>query len=198
MKCSLGISNFLEEISSISHSIIFLYFFAWLLRKALLSLLAILWNSAFRCLYLPFSPLPLASLLFTAICKASSDNHFAILHFFFLGMVLIPVSCTRARTSFHSSSDTLKYALVQQQKNLLHCRSLRRLRFEHWVRKIPRRRAWQSTSVFFPGESTARGARWATVLRVTKSQTPLKWFSTHASMCLLKAAIYLSFGLSFP
>ena len=28
MKCSLGISNFLEEISSFSHSIVFLYFFA--------------------------------------------------------------------------------------------------------------------------------------------------------------------------
>ena len=28
MKCSLGVSNFLEEISSLSHSIIFLYFFA--------------------------------------------------------------------------------------------------------------------------------------------------------------------------
>ena len=26
--------------------------------------------------------------------KASSDSHFAFLHFFFLGMVLIPVSCT--------------------------------------------------------------------------------------------------------
>ena len=28
MKCSLGISKFLEEISSLSHSIIFLYFLA--------------------------------------------------------------------------------------------------------------------------------------------------------------------------
>src|SRR5574341_103481 len=28
MKCSLGISNLLEEISSLSHSIVFLYFFA--------------------------------------------------------------------------------------------------------------------------------------------------------------------------
>ena len=28
MKYSLGISNFLEEISSLSHSIVFLYFFA--------------------------------------------------------------------------------------------------------------------------------------------------------------------------
>ena len=35
-----------------------------------------------------------ASLLFTAICKASPDSHFAFLHFFSTGMVLIPVSCT--------------------------------------------------------------------------------------------------------
>ena len=28
MKCSLGISNFLEEISNLSNSIVFLYFFA--------------------------------------------------------------------------------------------------------------------------------------------------------------------------
>ena len=45
--------------------------------------------------------------LFTAICKASSDSHFAFFHFFFLGMVLLPVSCTMSWTSIHSSSDTL-------------------------------------------------------------------------------------------
>ena len=28
MKCSFGISDFLEEISSLSHSVVFLYFFA--------------------------------------------------------------------------------------------------------------------------------------------------------------------------
>src|SRR5574337_209519 len=28
MKCSLGLSNFLKEISSLSHSVVFLYFFA--------------------------------------------------------------------------------------------------------------------------------------------------------------------------
>jgi len=43
--------------------------------------------------------LPLASFLFSAICKASSYNHFAFFHFFFLGMVLIPVSCTMPWTS---------------------------------------------------------------------------------------------------
>ena len=42
------------------------------------------------------------SLLFKAICKASPDSHFAFLHFFSMGMVLIPVSCTMSRTSFHS------------------------------------------------------------------------------------------------
>ena len=103
MKCSFGISNFLEEISSLS--ILLFSSILWLLRTALLSLLAILWNSAFKWEYLSFSPLFFTSLLFTAICKASSDNHFAFLHFFFLGMVLIPVCCTVSQTSVHSSSE---------------------------------------------------------------------------------------------
>ena len=47
------------------------------------------------------------SLLFIAICKASLDSHFAFLHFFFLGMVLIPVSRTMSQTSIHSLSGTL-------------------------------------------------------------------------------------------
>ena len=64
----------------------------WTLRKALLYLLAILWNSAFKWLYLSFSPLPLASFLFSAIYKASSDNHFAFLYFFFLEMFLVTAS----------------------------------------------------------------------------------------------------------
>ena len=151
MKCSLDISNFLEEISGLSYSIVFLSFFAlftlfslqvmsdsfatpWAvalqaplstgfpgkntgsschfllqdcsLRKAFLSLLVILWNSVFRWVYLSFSPLPSASLLFSAVCKVSSNNHFAFLHFFFLGMVLIS-SCTRLQTSIHSSSGSL-------------------------------------------------------------------------------------------
>ena len=39
--------------------------------------------------------------------KASSDNHFAFVHFFFLGMILITASCTTSWTSIHSSSGTL-------------------------------------------------------------------------------------------
>ena len=36
MKCSLGISNFLEEIASLSHSAVFLYFFALITEEAFL------------------------------------------------------------------------------------------------------------------------------------------------------------------
>ena len=89
---------YLKDISSLSHSIVFLISLHWSLRKVFLILLAILWNSAFRWVYLSFLR------LFSAICKASSDNHFAFLHFFFLGMVLIPASCTMSQTSIHSSS----------------------------------------------------------------------------------------------
>ena len=52
-------------------------------------------------------PLLFTSLLFSAFCKASLDSHFFFLHFFFLGMVLIPVSWTTSWTSVHSSSGTL-------------------------------------------------------------------------------------------
>ena len=90
MKCSFDTSDFLEEISSLSQSIVFFYFFALFIDKAFLSLLVILWNSAFSWVYLFFSPLPFASLLFSAICKASSNSHFAFLHFFFLGDDLHP------------------------------------------------------------------------------------------------------------
>ena len=107
MKCSLGISDFLEEISSVSHSIVSSISLHWPLRKAFLCLCAILWNSAFKWVYLSFSPLSFASLLFSAICKASSDSHFAFWHFFFLGMVLITAFCIMSQTSFHRSSGTL-------------------------------------------------------------------------------------------
>ena len=107
MKCPLAILILLKKcivflillFSSIS--------LQWSLRKAFLSILAIVWNSAFRWIYLSFYPLPFTSLLFSAIFKASSDNHFAFLPFFSKRMVLIPVSCTMSQTSVHSSSGTL-------------------------------------------------------------------------------------------
>ena len=96
MKCSLGISNFLEEISSLSHSIVFLYFFALITEEGFLISPCYSLELCTKWVYLSFSPLPLASILFTAICKASSDNDFAFLHFFFLGPA---ADCHRVRGS---------------------------------------------------------------------------------------------------
>ena len=60
MKCSL-VSNFIEESSSLSRSIVSSISLDCSLRKAFLSLLSILWNSAFKWVYLSFSPLLFAS-----------------------------------------------------------------------------------------------------------------------------------------
>ena len=107
MKCSLGVSNFLEEISSLFPFYCFPLFLCIDHQGRLSHLSLLFFGTAFKWVYLSFSPLPFASLLFTGICKASSDNHLTFLHFFFLGMVLIPASCTVSWTSIHSSSGTL-------------------------------------------------------------------------------------------
>ena len=107
MKSSLGISDFPEEVSRLPILMFSSISLHWSLRKAFLSLLAILWNSALRLVYLSFCHFLFTSLLFSAICKASSDNHFASLHFYFLVMVLIPAFYTMTWTSIHSSLGTL-------------------------------------------------------------------------------------------
>ena len=101
------VSHFLEEISSLSHSVVPSTSFYCSLRNAFLSLVAILWNSAFRLVYLSFSPLCFAFLLSSGICKASSESYFVLLNFFFLGMVLITTSCSVLHISIHSSSGTV-------------------------------------------------------------------------------------------
>jgi len=107
MKYSFGISNFLEEITSFSILLFSSISLHWSLRKALLSLLVILWNSAFKWVYISFSPLPFASLLFTAICKASSGNHFAFLHFFFLGLLYFSISGRQTENHNHRKLTSL-------------------------------------------------------------------------------------------
>ena len=94
MKCSLGISNFLKEISNLSHSIVFLYFFAMITEESFLispccSLqLRIQMDISFHFSFtFGFS-------FFSYICKASSDNNFAFFHFFWgLFWSLLPVQC---------------------------------------------------------------------------------------------------------
>ena len=58
----------------------------------------------------------------------------------------------------------------------------KRCRFSPWVRKIPRRWAWQPTPVFLPGES--HGQR-----RLTKSQTRLKQLSMHTQHPWLRVSL---------
>ena len=89
MKYSLGVSNFLEQISSVSHYVVFLYFFALIAEEGFLISSCYSLELCIQMLYLSFSPLLFTSLLFTAICKASPDSHFAFLHFFSMRMVLI-------------------------------------------------------------------------------------------------------------
>ena len=62
-------------------------------RASYLSRLPVLWNSVFSWVYLTLSPLPFTSLFSSAICKDSSGNYIAFLHFFFLGMILVTASC---------------------------------------------------------------------------------------------------------
>ena len=99
VKCPLDLSNFLEEISSLSHYFVFLYFLAlFTYKKAFLSLFAILWKlHSLGCIF-PFLPCFLASLS-SAIGKASSDSYLAFFHFFSFGMVLVTASCTMLQTS---------------------------------------------------------------------------------------------------
>ena len=94
MTCSLGISNFLEETSSLSHSFIFLYFFALITEEGFLISPC---YSLELCIQMHISFLfsfAFHFFIFSAICKAFSDNYFAFLQFFFLGMVLITAFCT--------------------------------------------------------------------------------------------------------
>ena len=83
--------------------------------------------------------MPFAALLFSAICKASSDNHFACLHYFFLWMVLITASCTMSQTSVHSPSGTL--SIRSNSISRFHCIIVRDM-----IKVIPE---WSSGFLYF-------------------------------------------------
>jgi len=63
------------------------------LKKDFFSLLPVLWNSTFNWIYLSLVPLLFTLLYSSTVHKASSDNYFAFLLFFFFGMVLFATSC---------------------------------------------------------------------------------------------------------
>ena len=60
-----------------------------------------------------------------------------------------------------------------------------------WVGKIPWRRPWQPTPVFWPGESRDRGAWWAAIYGVTQSRTWLKRLSSSSKQLRLSPVAFL-------
>ena len=89
--------------SSLSHSIVLIYFFALISEKGFLNFPGYSLKLCFQMdKYFIFS-FAFGFSSFTAFCKAFSDSRFAFLLFFFLGIVLLPVPCTMPQTSVHSS-----------------------------------------------------------------------------------------------
>ena len=78
---------------------------------------------------------------------------------------------------------------------------LRRHGFSLWVRKIPSKRKQQPPPVFLPGKPMNRGAWWARVHGVSKSQVQLsKWAWRSTSVCNVindTKDILLSSGLKY-
>jgi len=70
MKCFLGILIFLKRSLVFPILLFFSIFLHCLLKKAFLSLLAILWISTFIWVHISFFPLPFISILFSAFYKA--------------------------------------------------------------------------------------------------------------------------------
>ena len=108
MKGSLSISNYLEERSRLSHSIVFLYLFALIIEEDFLMLSLLFFGNLHSNGYIfPFL-LCLLLLFFSQLfVRPPETTIFAFLHFFFLGMVLNTASCTMPQTSVHSSSGIL-------------------------------------------------------------------------------------------
>ena len=102
-----GAIAFSEEISSLSFPFYCFPLFLFTDHGGRLSYLSLLFFGTLHSDGYVFPFFLCLSLLFSAIYKVYPDNHFAFLHFFFLGMVSIPVSCTMSQTSVHSSSGTL-------------------------------------------------------------------------------------------
>ena len=89
-------------LPGLSHSGVFLYVFALMAEEGFLISSCYSLELCIQMFKFSFSTLLFMSLLFTAIWKASPDSHFAFLHFFSMGMVLIPVSYTTTAKSLRS------------------------------------------------------------------------------------------------
>ena len=107
MRYSLGISNFPEETSSLSHSIVFLYFFALITEEGFFYLSLLFFGTLHSDGYIFPLPLCLLLLFFSQLCVRPPQTTVLPFAFLFLGMVLITASCTVSWTSIHIFSGTL-------------------------------------------------------------------------------------------
>ena len=111
MECSLGMSNFLEAISSLSHSTIFLYFFALITEEGFLISPC---YSLELCIQVDISFLFSFAFCFSSFLsylKASSDSHFAFFAFLLLGDDFdhrLLYSVTRVRPSFLAGTVSIR------------------------------------------------------------------------------------------
>ena len=98
MKCSLGMSNFLEEISSLSHSVVSLYFFALITEEGFLispchSLELCIQVDLSVCLLLSYKALlsyPKETLYFLTFWFGILQSWVFLLHLIILGCPLLP------------------------------------------------------------------------------------------------------------
>ena len=101
------VSNFLDEISSLSYCIVFLYFFALITEECFLNSPCYSLELRIQVSIFPFLFWFLLLFFSQLFVRPPQTAILLFLHSFFLGMVLIPVSCTMSWTSVHSSSGTL-------------------------------------------------------------------------------------------
>ena len=107
MKCSLRISNFLEEISSLSHSVVFLYFFALIVEEGFLLFLLFFGTLHSDAYIFPFL-LCFSVLFFSQLFVRPPQTAILLFCISFpwgWSWSLSPVQCHEPRSIVHSARD---------------------------------------------------------------------------------------------
>ena len=100
------VSHFFEEVSSLSHSVVFLYLFALITEEGFLISSCYFLELCIQMLIFPFI-LCFSLLFFSQLFVKPPQTAILLFCISFGGMALLLVSCTMSWTSVHSSSGTL-------------------------------------------------------------------------------------------
>ena len=120
MNCSLGISNFLEEISSLSYSIVFLYFFALIPEEGFLISPCYSLELCIQMVILLLSSLPF-TLSYSQLFVRPLRQPFCFFAFLFLGDGLDPCLLYNVMNLYPSSSGTLSIRSSLTSISHFHC-----------------------------------------------------------------------------